>query len=412
MNLFQKRITTYAIAVVVVLFILVLVVRYALREAPAFVDQQPTNLEPTKSETRQTTPDFAATDDQPIETPPVSQPEKSTVTNAAAIYRQAFALYDALSKDEKGLLADWRTNADSSVEAKLCEELRPICDLMHQATAVTNCDWGIEPLTYDTKLPHLSPARAIARAAVWNAAHCRANDMKAATDDVLSALRLGQSVSHSALIGCLVDMAIQSVAWSYVGTNLGSLPSVEGQRILAAFSNPAYEEEASRAMEQTAGATDRLIVKLASLPADEFEKEISQVLDGQNVSNVDRAAALASLQQIANSERDLARALASGSADEYEAWAQDSAELQNSNPLAKMLGAGAYDGFVNRVQRETVKRDMVVAALAVAQDGASALQSHPDPATGQPFGYTETSDGFELQSGFKTNGVPLKMQFK
>jgi hypothetical protein len=55
---------------------------------------------------------------------------------------------------------------------------------------------------------------------------------------------------------------------------------------------------------------------------------------------------------------------------------------------------------------------MVVAALAVAQDGPSELQSHLDPSTGQPFVYTETADGFDLQSGFQTNGVPLKMQFK
>ena len=35
-----------------------------------------------------------------------------------------------------------------------------------------------------------------------------------------------------------------------------------------------------------------------------------------------------------------------------------------------------------------------------------------DPATGQPFTYTPMSDGFELQSGYKINGEPVKLRFK
>jgi hypothetical protein len=376
------------------------------------MDQQPPSIELSKSQPRQALPDFAATGDQQPKTPPAGQSEESTVTNAAAIYRQAFALYDALSKEEKGLLADWRTNADSSVEAKLCEELRPICDLMHQATAVTNCDWGVEPLMYDTKLPHLAPARAISRAAIWNAAHCRGNDTAAATDDVLLALHLGRSISSSALIGSLVDMAIQGTAGSYVAANLGSFRGAEGKRLSASFSDSVYEEEPSRAMEQEASVSDRLVAKLASTPADEFERKTSEFLSDivEGVPPMDRTTALALLQQVADSRHVLARALASGSADEYEAWLQNSTELQESNPLAKVLAA--YDKFVDKADRAAINRALVEAALAVEQEGPSVLQSHPDPATGQPFVYTETADGFELQSGFATNGVPLKMQFK
>jgi hypothetical protein len=378
MNQSQRRIATCAIAVVVVLFILVLIVRYALREAPTSTQQEPPRTEPTKSLPRQTTPDFAATDNQPTEAP-VSQPEESIVTNAATLYRQAFALYGALSKDEKGILGDWQTNVDSSVEAELCARMRPICDILHKATAVTNCDWGIEPLTFDTKLPHLSPARAVSRAAIWNAAHCRGNNVTTATDDVLSVLRLGKSVSHTAIIGCLVDMAIQGLARSYVTTNLDSLPGAEGQRLSAAFSDATYEAEPSLAMEQEAGMVDHLAVQLVSMPADEFEKNISQMLDGENAPKMDRATALANFQQVADLEHDLARVLASGSADKYEAWLKEATELQEVNPIAKALIPSPR--FVERAQSAAVQRSMVVAALAVAQDGPSELQSHLDPST-------------------------------
>lgn len=390
---------------------LILVVRYALRNAPPSVDQQPQTIEPTKLEPRQAAlPDLPSSDVPPAETP-VSQPQESTATNAAALYRQAFALYDALSKDEKGLLVDWRTNVDASVEAELCEKMRPICNIMHQATAVTNCDWGIEPLTFDSRLPHLNPARGISRAAIWNAAHCRQNDASGASEDVLSTLQLGRSVSSSALIGSLVDVAIQGIAETYVAANIGLFRGAEGKRLSASFSDSIYEEEPSRAMEQEASMVENSVPKLVSMPPEELEKNLSQLLDGQNVPEMDRAALLASFQQTADSQRALAKALASGSADEYEAWQQSSAELQNSNPVAKGFLA-AYDRVVDKWERGAVNRALVVAGLAVAEEGASVLQSHPDPSNGQPFVYTETSDGFELQSGFKTNGVPLKMQFK
>ena len=59
-----------------------------------------------------------------------------------------------------------------------------------------------------------------------------------------------------------------------------------------------------------------------------------------------------------------------------------------------------------------VNRAMMVAGLAVAQDGADALQSHIDPSGGKAFVYMETPDGFEPQSSFEVNGKPMKMQFK
>ena len=413
----QKRLITYAVAAIVVLFILFVVCRLALREPSTSTQQEPPKTEPTKPLPRQTSPDFLASDDQPSE-PPVNQAEESVVTNAAQIYRQAFALYNALSKDEKGLLVDWRTNVDSSVEAELCEKMRPICDLMHQATAVTNCDWGVEPITIDSQLPHLNPAHAVSRAAIWNAAHCRREDRPGAAEDVLSTLQLGRSVSHSALIGSLVYMAIQGIAESYVATNIGMFRGSESQRLSVLLTDPAYKKVPAVAMEQEATISESLIAKTAALPADEFQRVYSELVKeetptdqpGEGMPEIDRAAVLANLQQVVESQRALAKALASGSSDVYEEWLQQRDELEQSNPLAKTFLT--FDKYVERADRSAVNRALAVAGLAVAEEGASALQSHPDPVTGQPFVYTETADGFELQSGFQTNGVPLKMQFK
>jgi hypothetical protein len=407
----NRRSIGFVLVGITVLLILVFLGRYDLRHTPP---------EPTAAQTEPAAPEplrrarpAAPSAELAAETP-VSQSEDLSATNAATIYQQAFALYDALSKDEKGLLADWRTNVDASVEAELCEKIRPICDLMHKAGTVTNCDWGVEPLTFETKLPFLLFPRPCARAAIWSAAHCRANDPAHATDDLLSALRLGQSVSQVGIIGHLVDIAIQGIAFNGVASNLSSLHGVDGQRLAAAITDPVYTQTPSRAMNQEANMVARLGDWLASLSPEEFETNLAGFgLEGMvPAPKITSAAAQDALHQIAALEREMARVLAAGSESEYQTLLRNADELQQSNPLGKLFLPAVFGPFLDKVQRAAITREMLITALAVVQTGTDALQSHPDPATSQPFIYTETADGFELQSGYQTNGIPLKMQFK
>ena len=385
---------------------------FAFHEERPPLDQLPVTVEPAKPPAQQAAPAFEPPDDLSSEQP-TNRLAVSASTNAAVIYRQAFELFDMLSKEQKAIVRDWQTNVGASVEAELCEKTRPICDLMHQASAVTNCDWGIEPISYDTKFPHLQASRNIARAAIWNALHCRSSDVTGATDDAVSVIRLGQQVSRSAIIGCLVDMALQGVESSYVTQNVGLFRGADSQRLVAAFDEPAYEEAPSRAMEQEAGIMERLAAHLASLSPDELQKELSSLSDETTGAtfNLDRTTALAQLQQVVDSDRELAKALASSSDDDYEAWLRHRTELQELNPLAKIFLA-ALDRFVDKARTAEVNRAMVVAGLAVAENGTEALAAHLDPASGKPFQYTETDAGFELQSTFVVNDKPYKVRFK
>lgn len=410
MNASSKKTGFYVLGVAV-LCLLIILGWFAFHQEPPPPSQQPVKAEATKP----VAPALEPTDDSSSETP-TNQPENSITTNAADLYRQAFDLFKALTNDERFIVSDWRTNVDASVEAELCEKLRPICDLMHQASAVTNCDWGIDPTDPDPGakwLTHLNGSRNLARAAIWNAAHCRSNDVVGVMDDTLSALRVGQQVSRSALIGCLVDMAVQSIVSSYVAENLSLFRGTDGQRLAAAFDDPAYEEEPSRGMEQEADRLDRLLAKLPSLPADEAQKEISDLFMFSKVdtSEMSQDLVLAQIKQIAGSERELAKALASSSEDQLEVWQQDATALESSNPLAKE-DLSANESFLNKVRWAEINRALVVAGFAVAQAGANALPSYPDPSSGQPFVYTETSGGFQLQSAYQMNGKPMTMQFK
>ncbi len=156
----------------------------------------------------------------------------------------------------------------------------------------------------------------------------------------------------------------------------------------------------------------RLGDHLVSLPPDEFQKEMAEFAEWMlPPPKIDQASARQALLEIAELERELGKILAAGSAEEYEAWLRKFDQIQESNSLVELL-LPPLEAFVSRVQRAEVARAMVVTALGVAETGTEALAAHPDPATGEPFIYTETADGFELQSGYQTNGIPLKMQFR
>jgi hypothetical protein len=409
----------YAVAGAVILCLFIVLGWFAFRQEPPPLDQQPAKVKTVKPAARLNAPAFESDDDS-TNRQVATQTDNAAITNAADLYRQAFALYGALTNDDKDILRDWHTNVDASVEAELCEKIRAICDLMHQASAVTNCDWGVEPITPDTKLTHLAASRNIARAALWRAAHCSSNDASGPTDDVLSVLRLGHSVSRSMILGCLVDIGLQNLAAAYVAENIGSFSRPDSQRLATAFGDPINTEAPSDAVQQEAQMHERFAAKLASLPEAEAEKAFSDQYSWvmtppptwgkAPLSNLNRATALTMLTQLADSERELAKALASSSDDEYEAWLKHSTELQASNALGMLLPA--LTQFVDKVRSAEVNRALVAAGLAFAQDGASALSSHPDPSSGQPFVYTKTDDGFQLQSTYQVNGKPLTMQFK
>ena len=348
---------------------------------------------------------------KPVE-PPALPAVTTTVTNAADVYREAFALYNALSKEEQGILSDWRTNVDDAVAAKLCEAIRPICDLMHEAAAVANCDWGLDqPLTFETKLPHLGKARNLGRAAVWSAAHCRANDLAGATDDLTADLQLGHQLSHgSGIIGLLVDLAMQTMAVDYMAANTGRYRGAPGERVMAALDDPLDRSAWSQVMGQEVGAVENLIGKLTAMPATEAARYLTALLNGKPDESVQwDPAIIPMIQQVADFERNWAKVLASSTEAEYQAVMRQYDNLLAANQIAAAVMPS--DKLMDKAQRTTVNQALVLAGLAVATAGPSALAAYPDPSTGQSFTYRAVPGGFELQSSYLVNNQPLKVTF-
>jgi hypothetical protein len=357
--------------------------------------------------------------------PATNQVAVPTITNAAVFYQQAFALYDALTKEEKDLIIGG-TN-DPSVTADLCAKIQPMCDLMRQAAAVSNCDWGVEqPVTFATRFPYVRPCRDLARAAIWSVGHCRTNDPSAVVDDLVATSRLGQNVSRPPMIviTCLVDQAIQGLVAHSVADNASLLASTDDSQLIDLLANAHYDDVLCRAIEQSADEVTRLADDVAAMPPEEAQRSLKDPSayygDGfqtQQIQSMGQAQQAAAIRQAAEVQLEYAQALVMPDA-EYSAWMAGLHEDENANPF---IGGflTPLEGAVDKTQYATVVSAMAAAGLAVMQDGPDALDSYPDPATGQPFTYTQTDDGFTLESGFQLQGnsslsqrMPLKLSFK
>ena len=120
--------------------------------------------------------------------------------------------------------------------------------------------------------------------------------------------------------------------------------------------------------------------------------------------------AIADLRQASELQREYSQARELPEA-EYRAWLTSLQAAETTNPFVEYFVTNLAPA-VDKTQAMTVRSAMAAAGLAVMQSGPDALQSHSDPTTGQPFTYTPTSDGFELQSGYQFKGEPVKLRFK
>ena len=411
----ESRTIRYAMAGFCVLALLMIFGWLVLREPPPSSEPPPVRVVTVTPRARSVDALFTPDDEAPHEAI-ANQVAGSelTATNAATIYRQAFAMYDALSKEEKDLIGNWRTNVDASVETELCQKIQPICDLLHQAAAISNCDWGLEqPITFETRLPHLRPCRDMARAAAWSVAHCRTGDPTAAIDDLVAASRLGQTVlSPPILIGHLVDLAMQGIVIDSVTEHASVLLRSGDTRLADLFNNTDYNEGLRGTFEMEADVTTRAIDRLATLPPEEATRELAQICNDSDpkIQSMGLEQDISALRQVVELQRQYAQALELSDTD-YRKWLNSLDEAGKTNPFVEGF-VTSLGKAVDRTQAMTVRTAMAAAGLAVMQSGPSALQSYPDPSTGQPFAYTQTADGFDLQSSFQFQQKPVKLSFR
>ena len=404
----QSKTTRYVVAGLCGLALLLVIGWLALRKSPPpSPDLPPARAVNISPNVPQFTPDNAV----PHETPTNTIAESAPIpTNAATVYRQAFAIFDALSKEQKYMVTDWRTNVDPSVAAELCEKIQPICDLVHQAAAATNCDWGLGPIKYTSLLPHLNPCRYLARTVVWSAAHCRTNDPSAVVDDLVSASRLGQNVALTpVVVGHLVNLSIQQTVIDFATMQASTLAG--DSRLVQLLNGFNYDEELRRVIDQDAGMSDRTAAAIATMSPEEIKQMVDAFQSsGVQLPPMEPTQMSAYIRQKADLQRQYAQTLALPEAD-YHEWLTSLDAIRKTNPFAEQFLSN-IEVILTKTQAMAVYSAMAAAGLVVMQGGPGALQSHLDPSTGRPFTYTQTADGFDLESSFQFRGKSLTLSFK
>src|ERR1017187_5262623 len=334
MNPSQSKAIRYAMAGLCGLALLLVIGWLALRESPPpSPDLPPVRAIAVSPRIPLPAPDNVA----PQETYTNQVAESAPIpTNAATIYRQAFAIYNALSQEQKDLIGNWRTNVDSSVAAELCDKIQPICDLMHQAATATNCDWGLElPFTVSISLPHLNPSRNLARTAVWSAAHCHTNDPSATVDDLVAASRLGEKVALTpVLIGHLVNLSIQYMVIDSTAMQASTLAG--DPRLAQLFNDANYNQGLRYAIEQEAEISERAANAMQNMSSEELTNLLASyfVHSSTRPTSIEPAQGIAEIRQVADLQRQYAQTLELPEAD-YRDWLTSLDSVRKTNPFAE-----------------------------------------------------------------------------
>ncbi|MBM4107073.1 MAG: hypothetical protein FJ257_12490 [Phycisphaerae bacterium] len=168
-------------------------------------------------------------------------PQDAPPTNAAEIYRQAFAAWEALAAEDRetisNALGDPRTIVAAAPETTVAlDRAGRAIDLFLQASQVEGCDWGLDRSKgFALLLPHLAPMRELSRAAALSAVRDLAGGRSDAAIASLEAV--SRSTRHLSadpvLVDSLVGGAILGLSSSAIESaiELGAIDAASAARL-------------------------------------------------------------------------------------------------------------------------------------------------------------------------------------
>jgi hypothetical protein len=353
---------------------------------------------------------------RPIEPPP--EPPRARV-NAADLYKQAFALFDELTDDEKRMLKNPRDEVDADKADELFKKIQPILELMRKAGAADYSEWGVGPIRFDTSLAHVQKSVDLGRLALWSAAYRFPTDPQGAVDDLATRARLGRALPDT-LLGLVVEASFDRGAVDLVSQNAGALNAAAGARLNEMLRDDAYVADFSRAMQGEVSSVLATADDLSTKTMDDVAKLLGAATGEPAKANdgIERLKAMGydvprvvhDLRAIARIEEELSSKFALPDA-QFDAWWRQTQAGFATNPFAS-LTMPAVDSVRGSVREIQVRRAMLGAGMAILQSDPGRLGTFTDPTTGVAFLYTPAVDGsFELRSPFTIKGQPVTMKF-
>lgn len=347
--------------------------------------------------------------------PPNSEP----AGNAALQYWQAFAQMPTLDQDQEKLLETWQTVPLDAPAIQLINASRSSRMFLHRAAKIPRCDWGLD---YNDGigllLPHLARARDLARLTALHARHeFERGNPGAARDDAVALMVLARHVGHDPImISLLVRYKIEETVVDLVAPYLPELKAPHAQSVSIFQSLPPAVP-----MSQTI-LTERDFIAvwlIRHLREAELEKKGAwktiwmQVLSDNDIpDSVRQIATLDEAQKLVEDllpVYDKLRTIVALPKAEFDAqYTEFKQTVTAGNPLARAL-LPAVDKFLGQEQRNQTRMAMLLAAIAVVQDGPDTLKDINDPFGSGPFEYRALEKGFELKSALIVEGKPVTL---
>jgi hypothetical protein len=346
--------------------------------------------------------------------------EKSDLAaNAAVQYWQAFAQLPTLDKEQEKILSEWPTvsTKDPAVE-KLVHASQASRMYLHRGAKLARCDWGLEYSDgISLMLPHLAKARDLARHAALHARYAfeRGNG-RALQENATAIMSLARHVGRDPiLISILVRYLIEDTA---VDLTAPYVPQIKApyEQVVAAFKAlpPAATVQQTLPIEKKhmAGYVIRELTRLEKEKPGSWREHWNHMMGHDAPQAVKEIAtfeeAIRLTEKLLPVYDELEKFFAL-SEKEFDAQYGDFKQKANAaNPMAGVL-LPALDKVRARERRNQVRLAMLMAAVAVANDGPEKLKDIPDPVIGGPFEYRKLDGGFELKSKLVVDEKPVTL---
>jgi hypothetical protein len=353
--------------------------------------------------------------------------------NAALTYWRAFADSPEMTKDEQNIISP-RPGAEPKAtweqKAELARRWDQALQLMHQAAAIPQCNWGIdyEKEGPGARLGHLSKARALTRAAAFRARYYwEVGRRKDAVEDLRATVIMARQAGNDGrdtVIAMLVQIAIEKNVQRTIGRLLTDREAADlFADVLGDFSK----------------GCSPLLIKNAILSEKRYIIWIRRLAEsepniGMHLADELRADPSSASQAEKEAEaklRQLQRAdvlnLAGELGKQYDELAAISAmpfvEFQaklpallervkaSENPLS-VLWLLSLRYFRDEDEKCRIGWAMVRAAIEFRREGEKGLSKITEPQDGVPFQYTALEGGaFELKSALPVRGENIVMTF-
>jgi hypothetical protein len=343
--------------------------------------------------------------------------------NAALTYWRAFAVFPELTEKESSIVASRPGSEPKSTpeqRADLAKRLSRAMELMHEASQIPQCDWGIDYTKEgpNADLSYLAKTRNLTRGAAFHARVLWAEGKrKEAAEDLRAAVIMARQVGndgHDTLIAALVQIACESTVDNSLAVLLtdresadvlantlgdlvnGSAVPFTGKAILAEkkcfvqWFRRKYSSDPVKALTELSDMGSDLAKLLGGSP-----KTVPQLLDDLEKQYED----FARLNELPFQEF-----LARRQAFEEKIKSSD-------NPFAVIL-LPAMMGARQEEEKDCVRWAMVRAAILIRQEGEAALSKVLNPADGKPFIYKALEGGaFELKSALLIRDSQIALTF-